>query len=128
MAGEDIGIQDLDAAALAEIKKVSEGAERLAKGDSAEEADHVRVLAGLVHQLAEHTERLFSARTGTLVSASADPSSGVAPHPAEAGPLSASSPDHDREVVLEEDQSPQDAPAEPANDRTSSDTAGAMPS
>ena len=72
MAGEDIGIQDLDAAALAEIKKVSEGAERLAKGDSAEEADHVRVLAGLVHQLAEHTERLFSARTETLVSASAE--------------------------------------------------------
>ena len=126
MTGQDMGIQEPDVAALAEIKKVSESAERLAKGDSAEEADHVRVLAGLIHQLAEHTERLFRASTGTPVPASADLSSGVAPHPAEAGPLS-SSPSHDREVALEEDQTPEDAPAQPVNDRTS-DTAGSMPS
>ena len=126
MTGQDMGIQEPDVAALAEIKKVSQSAERLAKGDSTEEADHVRVLAGLVHQLAEHTERLFRARTGPLVPASADPSSGVASHPAEAGPLSAS-PGHDRDVALEEDRSPEDPPAEPIDDRTS-DTPGAMPS
>jgi hypothetical protein len=45
-------------AALAEIRKVRETAERLANGDYPADADHVRVLAGMIHQLAEQLERL----------------------------------------------------------------------
>jgi hypothetical protein len=48
-------------AALAEIRKVRETAERLANGDYPTDADHVRVLAGMIHQLAEQVERLASA-------------------------------------------------------------------
>jgi hypothetical protein len=48
-------------AALTEIRKVRETAERLANGDYPADADHVRVLAGMIHQLAEHVERLASA-------------------------------------------------------------------
>ena len=126
MTRSDMATQGTDAAALAEIKKVSEDAQRLAKGDQPEGADHVRVLAGLVHQLAEHTERALRMKTGAATS-TPDPVSGVAAHPADAGPLLSSSANHDREVALEEDQSPQDAPAEPINDRTSAHTADAPP-
>jgi hypothetical protein len=45
-------------AALAEVIKVKETAERLANGDTPGEADQIRVLAGLVFQLAEQVERL----------------------------------------------------------------------
>jgi hypothetical protein len=48
-------------AALAEIHKVRETAERLANGDYPADADDVRVLAGMIHQLAEQVERLASA-------------------------------------------------------------------
>jgi hypothetical protein len=48
-------------AALAEIRKVRETAERLANGDYPADADHIRVLAGMIHQLAEQVERLASA-------------------------------------------------------------------
>jgi hypothetical protein len=49
--------------ALAEVAKVRETAERLANGESPAEADHVRMLAGLIHQLAEQVERLGEATT-----------------------------------------------------------------
>jgi hypothetical protein len=45
--------------AIAEIAKVKETAERMANGDTPGEADQIRVLAGLVHQLAESVERLY---------------------------------------------------------------------
>ena len=50
--------------AIAEVVKVRETAERLANGDSTDGADQVRVLAGLVFQLAEQVQRLEQARGG----------------------------------------------------------------
>ena len=47
-----------EAGALAEVTKVKETAARLAEGDYPEEADHIRVLAGMIRQLAEQVERL----------------------------------------------------------------------
>jgi hypothetical protein len=47
--------------ALAEIRKVKDTADRLANGSYPEDADHIRVLAGMIHQLAEQLERLASA-------------------------------------------------------------------
>jgi hypothetical protein len=53
------GVTDADLeAVLLEIRKVKETAERMANGDYPDEADHVRSIAGLVHHLAEQTERL----------------------------------------------------------------------
>jgi hypothetical protein len=43
---------------VVEVTKVKETAERLAKGESSERVDPVRVLAGLVHQLASLVEGL----------------------------------------------------------------------
>jgi hypothetical protein len=51
--------------ALAEVRKVKEAAARLAKGEAAIEADQIRVLAGLIHQLAEQVERMVDAGTMT---------------------------------------------------------------
>jgi hypothetical protein len=53
--------RDNAAAALAEIRKVRATAERLANGDYPTDANHVRVLAGMIRQLAEQVERLASA-------------------------------------------------------------------
>ena len=92
-------------AALTEIRKVHETADHLARGDTPEEADQVRVLAGLVSQLAEQVERLVTpAAAQTTSNASADPDTIR----------------HDREVTLEEDRTPEDAPAEPLDDRAES--------
>ena len=44
--------------ALLEVTKVKETAERLANGEASEGADQIRVLAGLIHQLAEQVERM----------------------------------------------------------------------
>ena len=51
---------------LAELRSTKETADRIANGDSPKEgADDVRVLAGLVHQIAEQVERLGElVRTG----------------------------------------------------------------
>jgi len=76
-----------------EAAKTKESADRLANGDDPEDADHVRVLAGMVKQLADQMERLASAADAQGVTA------------------------HDREVVLEEDRTPERAPAEPLDDR-----------
>jgi hypothetical protein len=88
-------------AALVQIAKVKDTAEHLAKDDSPAGADQFRVIAGLVHQLAEHVERIFAA-------------CGLPPIPgAEGYPEDR----HDAEVTLEEDRTPDVAPAEPLNDR-----------
>ena len=55
---------DPNEAALAEVRKVKETAERLANGETPDEADQTRVLAGLVFQLAEQVERLEGNRSG----------------------------------------------------------------
>jgi hypothetical protein len=44
--------------ALAEVTKVKETAERLANGEAVAGGDQIRVLAGLIHQLAEQVERM----------------------------------------------------------------------
>ncbi len=51
------GSADIEAA-LIQITKVKETADHLAKDDAPEGADQFRILAGLVHQLAEQMERL----------------------------------------------------------------------
>ena len=48
-------------AALAEVTHVRETAERIANGGTTEGADQIRVLAGLIQQLAEQTEKLWTA-------------------------------------------------------------------
>ena len=46
---------------IAEARKTKETAERMASGDGPPgEADDIRVLAGMVHQVAEQVERLAS--------------------------------------------------------------------
>jgi cytochrome c556 len=46
-------------AILAEVRKTRETAERMANGEGPpSEADDIRVLAGMVHQVAEQVERL----------------------------------------------------------------------
>lgn len=66
-----MGTQSGDA--LAEVRKVKETAERLAKGEAAIEADQIRVLAGLIHQLAEQVERMVD--VGTMTPMGRGPSS-----------------------------------------------------
>jgi hypothetical protein len=87
-------------AALVEVTKVKETAERVANGDSSADADQVRVVAGLVHQLAEQTERLFATMRATVTEDSRV--------------------EAEREAVLlrEEDRTPEDAPAAPLDDRS----------
>ena len=52
-------------AIVAEARKTKETAERMANGDGPpEEADDIRVLAGMVHQVAEQVERLASVVSG----------------------------------------------------------------
>jgi hypothetical protein len=59
--------------ALAEVTKVKETAERLANGEAAAEADQIRVLAGLIHQLAAQVERMID--IGTMTPMGSGPSS-----------------------------------------------------
>ena len=88
---------NLDAVRL-EIRKIKETAERMANGDYPDEADQLRSVAGLVHHLAEQTERLVPLMPTPLISAPEDA--------------------HDRVVALEEDRSPERGPAAPLDDRT----------
>jgi hypothetical protein len=89
--------------AVDEIRKTRDTAARLANGDYTDDADHIRVLAGMIQKLAEQVERL----TGD---GAAVPASG-----ADAGRTRAEA---DAEASVEEDQTPQNAPADPINDRT----------
>ena len=59
--------------ALAEVTKVKETAERVANGEAAAGADQIRVLAGLIHQLAEQVERMVD--IGTMTPMGTGPSS-----------------------------------------------------
>lgn len=81
----------------AEAKKIKETAERLANGDYPEDADHIRVLAGMIHQLAEQVERLASDPGPT--------------DPLQAGTM----PSSQTEEGPDEDLTPERAPAEPAD-------------
>jgi hypothetical protein len=71
--------------ALTEVASVRETADRLANGDTPDGADQIRVLAGLVRQLAEQVERLFdevgrgepSDEVGTQEPATNEPASGA---------------------------------------------------
>jgi hypothetical protein len=52
-------------AILAEARKTKETAERMANGEGPPgEADDIRVLAGMIHQVAEQVERLASIVAG----------------------------------------------------------------
>jgi hypothetical protein len=66
-------------------------------------ADHIRVLAGMISQLAEQVERLAS--PGSVTSN---------------GPEDDRNADGGSEGELEEDRTPEDAPAEPADDSATS--------
>ena len=77
------------AGALAEVAKVRDTAEKLANGDYPEQADHIRVLAGLIGQLAEQVERMSPQGAGSTADV----------------------------ATVEEDMTPERAPAEPMNDR-----------
>jgi hypothetical protein len=85
----------------AEARKTKETAGRLANGDYPEGADHIRVLAGMIGQLAEQVERLASGSPATSV-----------------GPGNDLSADPGEEGALEEDRTPEEAPAEPTDDRS----------
>jgi hypothetical protein len=87
-------------AALLEVTKVKETAERVANGDSSSDADQVRVVAGLVHQLAEQTERILARMRAPLVEDSKDAE------------------EREAELIREEDRTLEDAPAAPLDDRS----------
>jgi hypothetical protein len=96
----------------AEARKVRETADKLAEGDSPEGADTVRMLAGMIRQLAEQVERLAvdtvpAAARGTEPTVARGTGPAVDPEAVQ----------HDRDVVLEEDRSPERAPAAPLADR-----------
>ena len=90
-------------AAVDEVRKTKETAARLANGECPEDADHIRVLAGMIQKLAEQIERLAESGASAEASTPSDVGSRV---------------DKEAEAAVEEDQTPQDAPADPMNDRT----------
>jgi DNA-binding MarR family transcriptional regulator len=61
-----VTVQDQDEiqAILAEAETTTDTADKLANGDYPEEADHTRVLAGLIKQTSEQVERLARAMQG----------------------------------------------------------------
>jgi hypothetical protein len=82
----------------------------MANGEFPDEADHTRALAGLVRQLAEQLERHLDNRepAAPRVAPGAGSTSGGARLPA--APV-------DESAGPEEDRTPEDAPADPADDR-----------
>jgi hypothetical protein len=61
---EELMTEDVDAI-IAEARKTKETAERMANGEGPPgEADDIRVLAGMVHQIAEQVERLAGVISG----------------------------------------------------------------
>lgn len=88
-------------AALTEIRKTRDTADRLANGEAPEEADQVRVLAGLIRQLSEQVERHLESGSS-----------------ADRGPAGTSGRDAaTADTEIEEDRTPERAPADPVNDR-----------
>lgn len=103
------GVQQETLGVIDEARKTKETAARLANGEYPDDADHIRVLAGMVQQVAEQVERLAEATVGgaSQPEGAAEPNrSGKSPEAMEA------------ERVAEEDQSPERSPADPINDRT----------
>ena len=90
-------------AAMDEVRKTKETAARLANGEYPEDADHIRVLAGMIQKLAEQIERLAESGPSAEAPTPSDVESRV---------------DREAEAAAEEDQTPQDAPADPMNGRT----------
>jgi len=97
---------------LAEVRKIIETSERVANGDHPDEADHIRVLAGMIHLLAEQILRL-SGQGGVSASESAGANTAVAPQTNPPARV-----DREVEIQAEEDRTPEHPPAEPAVDRT----------
>jgi hypothetical protein len=83
----------------------------MANGEFPDEADHSRALAGLIRQLAEQFERYLDPRDPATprVEPAASGTSGGARLP--------SAPVDESTKAAEEDRTPEDAPADPANDR-----------
>jgi hypothetical protein len=102
-------IDERTTAILAEVRATRETADRMANGEFPEEADHPRALAGLIRQLAEQFERHLENREPATprVEPADSAMSGGARLPA--APVD--------ESAGEEDETPEDAPADPANDR-----------
>ncbi len=104
------GAQQETLGVIDEARKTKETAARLANGEYPDDADHIRVLAGMIQQVAEQVERLAEATAGGArqPEGAAEPnrSGGRSPEAMEA------------ERVAEEDQSPESSPADPINDRT----------
>jgi hypothetical protein len=92
--GAGVPPDELRAIAL-EARKTRDTADRIANGEQPREADDVRVLAGMIRQIADQVERLTVVLDGSASS-------------------SAGSDQQERERLAEEDVSPEDAPAEPA--------------
>jgi hypothetical protein len=108
--------QPTTADALTEIRRLRETAEKFANSDQHSDVDQSRVLAGMIHQLAEQVERLASAGVtetgGTPSDAGGVETTAVAP--------STNPPtrvDRDAEAALQEDRSPERGPADPIDDR-----------
>jgi len=93
--------------AILEIRKTRETASRLANGEYPKDADHIRVLAGLIQQLAQQTERLVHI--------------GV---PADSRETTAAAQvrNKEAEATIEEDQSPTEGPADPINTEPRTDS------
>ena len=93
---------------IEESRKTKETAARLANGEYPEDADHIRVLAGMIQQLSEQIERLAGA--AVKGNDAGQPSKG-----SEGGMQAGAK---EAEAAVEEDQTPEDAPADPISDRT----------
>jgi hypothetical protein len=96
--------RDEGEAAVAEVRKTRDTASRLANGEYPEDADHIRVLAGLIQQLADQVERL-------AVGSSGAPEPGLTP--VSRGDTAPGMSGEEDEVIQEEDQPPVEDPAEP---------------
>jgi hypothetical protein len=109
MKGVDMASSDAESAKaiVAEAGKTKETADRLANGDYPEDADHIRVLAGMVRQLAEQVEGL-----GALWMPKADAPDASQPQDF------VTDPSNEAEGGAEEDLTPEKSPAEPLDDRS----------
>lgn len=91
----------------AEARSTAETADRLANGESPEGADEVRMLSGMVRQLADQIGRLADLLD-------AHPGSEMTP---DAANKESGRGGNAGEVAWEEDLTPEDAPADPARER-----------
>lgn len=104
MSGSTQEIQGI----IEESRKTKQTAARLANGEYPKDADHIRVLAGMIQQLAEQIER--------LAGAAVKGNDGGEHSTGSEGGMQAGA--KEAEAAVEEDQTPEDAPADPISDRT----------